>query len=159
MPATTTDQELKPLGRSIKPYVWQALVCAGVTIYIAYDSYQARQWEFMWFPPLLWVLYAIILYFDLKYRVFWDETGVVMHTTGGSEKRIPFDEIATIDSGLIRPGGFRTQPSWHIMIRGDRPEASIDISLRHFRLEDIQTLLATIHAKRPDLTLPELPNR
>jgi len=109
-------------------------------------------------PVVIWVLFAGLVWIGLKYRVFWDSTDVIQHASGLPEKHIAFDKIteirierAPVSAFLAMPRPFR-----RVAIYGRRHDSAafIDISLRHFRLEDIEELLTAIRERRPDLTVP-----
>ena len=157
----TAGQKLKPLGRTLTPYAGQAIIFLGVTVYAVWVAHKTSQWEVMWLPAVLWALYGGLVYFGLKYRILWDKHGVVMRASGGAERRIQYDEITEIKMEMARPSEFLSQarPFRRIIVHGCKhmPDASVDISLRHFRLEDVKELLTTIHARRPDLAVPTVP--
>jgi hypothetical protein len=96
----------------------------------------------------------------MKYRVPWDETGVVMRASGG-KRLIRYDEITEIKIERAKAGEFliQSRPFRRIVIHGRKrdPTEYIDVSLRHFRPADIDELLAVIRSHRPDLTVPIVP--
>ena len=158
----TSDGGLVPLRRTVQPYVGQTLILALVTGFAVFESVTSSDWDFIWAPAVFLPLYGIyFLYFGLQYRVFWDKENVVMRARGGPERRIHFDEITSIRNEVssAREVVAQSRPFRRIVIIGRRSGGNdvIDISLRHFRLEDIKRLLIEIHKRRPDISLPELP--
>ncbi len=156
------DRKLVHLRRTIAPYVGQTVILAGVTVYLTYVSHARSDWRGMWALAIIWPLYAFsTLYFGLKYRVLWDETGLVMRASGLAERRIELDEITGISSEFADVTELLAQsrPFRRIVVHGRKhdPKAFVDISLRHFRLDDIEELLATIRTRRPDLHVPTVP--
>jgi hypothetical protein len=155
------DQNLKPLGRTITPYVGQALIFAGVTAFMVYTGLRTSQWGLMWGPVVIWGGFAVLTYIGMKYRVLWDETGVVMRASGVLERLIRYDEITEIKIERAQVSEFliQSRPFRRIVIHGRKrhPNEYIDVSLRHFRPTDIDELLAVIRTHRPDLTLPTVP--
>ena len=157
----TTDQNLKSLGRTITPYVGQTVIFASVTGFMIYMGLRTSQWGFIWTPTLIWALFAVLIYIGMKYRVLWDETGVVMRASGGPERRIRYDQITEIKIERAQVSEFRVQsrPFRRLVIHGRKrhPSEYIDVSLRHFRPADIDELLAAIRTQRPDLAVPTIP--
>jgi hypothetical protein len=152
-----SEANLKALRRTITPYVGQTLILAGVTAFCAYVAFKKSEWEFLWVIALIWALFGLyVVLFGLKYRVLWDGSGVVMRASGGPERRIQFDEVSEIDLEL---GASQSRPFRRLVVYGDKgnPDEFVDVSLRHFRLEDIRELVEAIRAHRPDLALPVLP--
>lgn len=115
----------------------------------------------LWLPAVLWVLYALYVYFfQLKYRILFDDSRVIMRASGAN-RYISFGEISHVRYEIAQPSEFATQsrPFRRIVICGSRHADNnfIDVSLRHFRMEDIRALLTMIHRARPDLTIPAIP--
>jgi hypothetical protein len=99
-----------------------------------------------------------VFFIGLKYRVLWDETGLVMRASGIPERHIRFDEITEVRTERAQVSEFfaQSRPFRRIVVHGPKhdPKAFIDISLRHFRLDDIEELLKAIRLRRPDLAVP-----
>jgi len=156
-----TNRKLVNLRRTITPYVGQILILAGVSVYVAYGAQKMSQWGLLWVPAVIWPLFAGYVFIAMKYRVLWDETGLVMRASGGAETCIRYDEISEIKAEMAQVSEFLSQsrPFRRIVVHGRRhiPNALIDISLRHFRLSDIDELLRTIRKHRPDLVVPTIP--
>lgn len=154
-------RKLVNLRRTITPYVGYTLIFAGVSVFSTYVAQKTSQWGLMWVAAGIWPLFAVIVYIGMKYRVLWDETGVVMRASGGPERRIQYDEITEIRNEMAQVSEFLSQsrPFRRIVVYGRKhdPDAFIDISLRHFRLEDIEELLTAIRTRRPDLAIPTVP--
>jgi hypothetical protein len=157
----TTDQNLKSLGRTFTPYVGQTVIFASVTGFMIYMGLRTSQRGFMWAATLIWALFAVLIYIGMKYRVLWDETGVVMRASGGAERRIRYDEITEIKIERARVSEFPAQsrPFRRLVIHGRKQHLNeyVDVSLRHFRPADIDELLAVIRTQRPDLAVPIIP--
>lgn len=148
------------LRRTITPYVGHTIILVALTVFFACVSHKTSDWTIFWWGLILWPLFAVAyLYFGLKYRVLWDETGVYMRASGGPERHIRYEDITSIRNESAKVSEFQSQsrPFRRIVIHGrtHNPEAFIDISLRHFRLEDIEELLTIIRMRRPDLAVPE----
>jgi len=111
----------------------------------------------------LWLSLCVLLFCGVltflmmsSYRIFWNETGVTM----GVDLRkntIPFTEITSVQyvSGYntYRNSPFRRFKK--IVIRGhNKRKDYVEVSLHHFRSEDIATLLDEISKRRPDIEIP-----
>jgi hypothetical protein len=157
----TTDQNLKPLGQRITPYVGQTVIFASVTAFMVYTGLRRSQWAFVWAPTVIWALFAVLIYIGMKYRVLWGETGVVMRASGGPERRIRYDEITEIKIERAPVSEFlgQSRPFRRLVVHGRKrhPNEYVDVSLRHFRPADIDELLAVIRTQRPDLAVPTIP--
>ena len=155
------DRNLVNLRRTITPYVGQTLILVAVTIFCAFVAYKTSEWKIFWSSSLIWLFYAGYAYIAMKYRVLWNETNVVMRASGLAERHIRYDEITEIRYELAQVSEFLSQarPFRRIVVHGRKhdPHAFIDISLRHFRLEDIEELLTKIRKYRPDLVVPTVP--
>jgi len=154
----------RTLRRVATPYIGQILILVGVTMLLFFVATKKQQWALLWSAGLIWVLFALYVFlFGLRYKVFWNDAGVEMHASGGPVRRVEFGEITGVryESASGREYLSQARPFRRIVILGRRsdPRALIDISLRHFRNKDIENLLAAIRERRPDITLPTLPER
>lgn len=150
------------LHRVIRPYAGQMIIYAGVTVFFAFVAQKTRQLAFVWMIPAMWLLFgSYIFIYGMRYRVYWNDSGVLMTAAGIPERKIRFSEITEIRYELAGASELfaQSRPFRRIVIVAQRhdPEAFIDVSLRHFRLEDIRGLLSMIHKVRPDLILPATP--
>ena len=144
------------------PYVGQTVIFASVTGFMIYMGLRTSQRGFKWAATLIWALFAVLIYIGMKYRVLWDETGVVMRgKSGGAERRIRYDEITEIKIERAPVSEFPAQsrPFRRLVIYGRKrhPNEYVDVSLRHFRPGDIDELLAVIRTQRLDLAVPIIP--
>jgi hypothetical protein len=150
------------LRRTITPYIALTLILVGITVCLAYVAHKTSQWNLLWVAAATWPLFAFAyLYFGLKYRVLWDSIGVYMRASGMKEQRlVRYEDITSIKYETAQVSEFAAQsrPFRRIVVKGPahKRDAFVDISLRHFRLEDIQELLTEIHARRPDLPIPKI---
>jgi hypothetical protein len=150
------------LRLTITPYRGQAVIFGLVTVFSVGVAAVKQEWGLLVVGGVPWLFFALqIFLFGLRYRVLWNDDGVIMRATGGPERRIPFDEISSIRYETAGPSerAAQSRPFRRIVIHGRKyaRNAFIDVSLRHFRIEDIQKLLAAILARRPDLELPMIP--
>ena len=150
------------LRRTVTPYTGQTLILVMFTIFVSWVAYTKQQWGFLWGGGLVWLLWAsYILLFGMRYRIIWNDAGIIMRASGGPERHIGFDEITEIPYEVAGATEFLAQsrPFRRIVILGRRshPKTLIDISLRHFRTQDIKNLMNAIHERRPDVTIPTIP--
>ncbi len=141
------------LRRTITPYIGQSLILVGVTVLLFCVALRKQQWDLLWAAGVIWVLYAsFVLLFGMKYEVSFDDQGVNMKASGGPERRIRFEEIKEVRYETASGGEFLAQarPFRRIVILGPQrqPNGKIDISLRHFRTEDINSLLMAIRTRK-----------
>jgi hypothetical protein len=150
------------LRRTITPYIGQTMILVGITGFFVYVAHRTSEWKILWAAAAMWPLFALAyLYFGLKYRVLWDSIGVYMRASGMKEERlIRYEDITSIRYETAQASEFAAQsrPFRRIVVegRGYKRNAFVDISLRHFRLEDIKELLTEVHVRRPDLTIPKI---
>ena len=154
--AALNDGKLHNLRRTFTPYIGQTFIFSAVTLFLLVVACRGGQWSLLWGAAVIWPLYAIIVLIGLRCRVLYDDTGVIMRASGGPDRHIRFDEISEIKYEI---GATESRPIRRLVILGglDVPDAFIDVSLRHFRLDDIQKLLSDIHEHLPELSLPAIP--
>jgi hypothetical protein len=157
----TEDRKLVSLRRTFTPYRGYIIIFTGVTLFTAYVfGIKESDWKAVWATSFLWLFFAFHVYLTFKYRILWDDTGVVMRASGLAERRIPYEEITEIRKEIADISEFwaQSRPFRRIVVYGRKhdPKRFIDISPRHFRLEDIEALLSAIRAHRPDLVVPDV---
>lgn len=154
------DHTLKPLGRTVTPYLGQIVIFSIITIFLLLVAHKSSQWGLAWSPVVIWAGFAVIVYFGLRYQVLWDGNGVVMRASGIKEKRIQYDEMTEIIVERANVGEFLTpgRPFRRIVVYGKagHASASIDISLRHFQPRAVDELMNEIRTRRPDLAVPAI---
>ena len=149
------------LRRTITPYVGQATILLVTTLFLFYVAQKTSQWGLLWSAGLFWVLFAIhTVLFGMKYRILWNTDELVMSASGGRDMHIRLDDISEIRNEIAQAAEFLSQarPLRRIVVYGRKqdPNQRIDISLRHFRLDDIEELLTTVGTRRPDLSVPRV---
>lgn len=150
---------LVPLRRTFRPYAGQCIILTLVTVIAVIAAIKSSDYKFLWAGLFSWILFGIyVAYFGLRYKVLWDRMHVAMRASGVPERCIPFNEISSIRYEIAPPDEWfaQSRPFRRIVVHGQThdSDARIDISLRHFRLEDINQLLAAIHEHRPDIEIP-----
>jgi hypothetical protein len=121
-------------------------------------SVKTGEWKMMVSIPVALVPFLYLISIGLKYKICWTNQEVCMEASGDASVRIKISEIANVVAERTRSGElFSMSRSFRrITIYGVGSDKSkfIDISLRHFNLDDIGELLQTIRKHRPDLTIP-----
>jgi hypothetical protein len=150
------------LRRTVTPYIGQTLIILLFAIFVSWVASMKQQWGLLWCAGLIWPLWAsYILIFGLRYRIIWNDAAIIMRASGGPERQIGFDEITEIRYEVAGATEFLAQsrPFRRIVILGRKshPKTLIDISLRHFRTQDIKNLMNAIHERRPDIAMPAIP--
>jgi hypothetical protein len=137
------------------------VIFSTVTLFCLFIAIWKAEWSMLWGLLVIWSSFAVLLYIGLKYRVLWDADGVVVRASGGSERRIQYVAITEIkiETAGAAEGAAQSRPFRRIVVyaRMRHPAEFIDISLRHFRPEDIDELLNEIRKQRHDLVVPDLP--
>lgn len=110
-------------------------------------------------PILVLFFSVIIVYFGTRYRVWWRNGNIVMRSADKIFVIISVEDIKSIKqetSDLHNVVKMR-RPVRRISIYSNTLDGDkfIDISLKHFNLEDIRKLINLIHERRPDLEMPE----
>ena len=154
------------LRRAMTPYVGgEAILLWAVSVFMIITAIRFDR-GLLVVVALIWFLYvAYIIVFGRPYRIGWDETGITMKASGLADTRIEFRDIDSvryeIDS-IFNPAPGR--PFRRLVFTTHRkethrknPRQFIDVSLRHFKLEDIDELLEEVGSHRPDLSLPNIP--
>jgi hypothetical protein len=157
----TSHGQLTPLRRTIQPYVSLIVICAGFAALCIFGFIKTSESLLLWLPIVPLVLYGVfVVCFGLKYKVLWNQESVIMRASGGPERRIRFDEITLVRNEIASASDVLAQsrPFRRIAIYGDTrdPQARVDISLRHFALDEINQLLNAIGSCRPDLDIPTI---
>lgn len=145
----------------ITPYIGQTVILVSVSVFLFYVAAAKSQWGLLWAAATFWSIYTLYLVvFGLKYTVSWNEAGLLMTARGGSPRSVRFEDITSVESEIASPREFLVQarPYRRLVIKGkeDTRDSVIDVSLRHFRIEDIRSLLAEIRSHRPDISVPTI---
>lgn len=154
------DKDLRFLRRTVTPYVGQSTIILIVAIWTLFVSVRTGDWGFMLGLAVVLGLFLYLVSIGLKYKIYWTSKEVCQEASGGAPVRIKFSEIANVVAERARSGEFfsMSRPFRRIAIYGVGSDKSkfIDVSLRHFNLDDIRELLQNIHKHRPDLTIPKV---
>ncbi len=154
-----TSAKKTQLRRTIRPYAGQIIVLSIVTLGALFVSVSRGVWGLVLSMPVAWLLFGVLVFVGLRYRISWDQETVCQQASGGPDVCIKYDEITEIarEKAKINEMVAMSSPYRRIAIYGGLGEdiRHINVSLRHFRDEDVQQLMAFIHKRRPDLVLPK----
>ncbi len=105
------------------------------------------------------IFFGIAIYIDTRYRICWQDGKVVQRAANGAITTIKVDEIERIEQETsdLQTLLSMSRPFRRITIYGNTSEGMkvIDVSLKHFNLDDVRKLMKVIHDHRPDLPMPQ----
>jgi len=109
--------------------------------------------------PVMWLLFAPLVYIGLKYKVYWKDNEICQEASGGPKVCIAYGEITRLALETSKPAELpsSSRPFRRIAIYGGNVgnfDSFIDVSLKHFVADDIRKLMRAIRARRSDLELP-----
>ena len=145
------------LQRTIKPYVGELVIAGIILVGLVIIALKTLRWDPLGVAVIGCFLMCLTHYPDLRYRVFWRDGAVVRITANNVNTTIKASEISRIaveQSDVIAMLSLR-RPIRRITIYGDGQQ-HLDVSLRHFELNDIRRLMEEIRKARPDLSLPTI---
>lgn len=154
-----TSIERRQLKRTFRPYVGQIVILSAVSFGAVAIAWSRSVWGLVMPIPVAWLLFGALLATGLKYKIYWDQNKICQSASGGSDVCIGYDEIREIrlEKANLNEMIAMSSPYRRIAIYGaTRQELGrINVSLRHFRDDDIRQLMAFIHGQRPDLPMPK----
>jgi hypothetical protein len=150
-----TQQELR---HTFRPYIGLVVIFGGVLLFLVFVMYKTHDWDWKFGLEAVGMMAFFIflfVYLGSRYRILWDDTGVTMRASGGPPRRFTYSEIHDIRYEVEVS---QSRPMRRIVLyKAHRPHKEwIDISLKHFPLDQINQLLADIHTHRPDLSVPTI---
>jgi len=138
----------------------QVAILSLVTFCALFVSMKTHEWRLLLSVPVIWVLFLPLVYFGLKYKIYWTDSEVFQKASGGADIRIKYNEIERIESEVSKLGELlsASRPFRRIAIYAENSRGEgkfIDVSLKHFAADDVRKLVRMIHGRRPDLALPK----
>jgi hypothetical protein len=156
----TLGGQFRSLRRTATPYIGQAALIAGTAVLAAVVAISRRQPEILWSVLVLALLFAVTVYFGLRYRIEFSPGAIRQIAAGLPVKTLSYSDIRSVrleraTASQIIQGG---RPFRRLAVYSNRPGdlRPIDVSLRHFRWSDIHDLLQAIKRVRPDLVIPAI---
>jgi hypothetical protein len=158
------------LRHSLQPYGGFVVIYAALAIFFVIASVTTNNWKDS--VPLLSFLTAafVILvvfwaFLNSRYRVALEDGTLVMQSASLFNKSRALTSIKIADITSVKKEISDThsaiklrRPFRRIAIYAGQGDGAkwIDVSLKHFKLEDIRKLLRGIRDSRPDLDVPEV---
>lgn len=144
------------LRRTFAPYTGQTVILSLVTIYIFVISLKTSFWTLFFIMPVGWTFYGMFVAIALRYRISYGTDYIRRRASGGPDVVISVRDVTSIAKERANAAEMVAQSKPFRRIRiSDRSGQSIDVSLKHFRSEDINALLHWLHRSRPDLAMPK----
>jgi hypothetical protein len=118
-------------------------------------------WEPLEFASILLIFLAAWTILQMGYRIEYSEFSVTQRAFGVQAVTIAFEDISKVQTESRGGAGVFAirRPFRRISIYGGRKTGTdeyIDVSLKHFRAEDIRRLGRAISSTRRDLALPKM---
>lgn len=153
----TAIKQTRYLRRTIRPYTGQIIIISLVTFGALLVSIKTNEWGLFLAMTVAWLLLGILVFIGMKYKISWTSEEVCQRASGGPEACIMYEEITDLGSEVSKRSEMFSisRPFRRIVISGNGNHKQIDVSLRHFRDEDVLELMKVIHSHRPDLSLPK----
>lgn len=153
------DSEYFNLRRTHGPYIGiPVIIVLAMGIWIPYVQ-KTHDLKPVWFLGALLLVSSLIPYAGSKYRIWWKD-GAVHRTTAGlfysALTTIKLEDITSIqeETSNIKTFVTMSRPLRRIVMYGNTSQGpqKIDVSLKHFKQEDVSRLMELIHKRRPDLS-------
>lgn len=156
MKATTEATTERALGRTLTPYIGSVAILVLATIFCISVAFSKGAWQLAVASLVGCLLYAVVVFISAQYRVLWTSDYVRRKASGGPDVVIKISDIAKVAKETASTGQMVAQsaPFRRITVT-DRSGKKIYVSLRHFRLDDVRSLMHWIHQRRPDLEIPQ----
>lgn len=141
------------LRRSFQPYIALTIILSGVTLLQLVISIKIHSWNPLVAASIIWLIFAGMVFIGTRYRILLKGSTIVQKAFGKPDVAIDVDEISAIKSETSSAGTLvrLRRPFRRITIYSWPNTNFIDVSLKHFLAEDVQTLMTKIRSHRPDL--------
>jgi len=147
------------LRRTIQPYAALLIIWLAITFLWIFVILKTNDLSGLILIALLWAIGIWSQYGNTRYRIFWENGAIRQIAANKNTTTIKASEITRIvqERSDLQTLFSYTRPSRRIAIYGDGSNGHkwIDVSLKHFAVEDIRRLMRTIHEHRPDLSIPK----
>lgn len=145
------------LRRSLQPYWGLIIIFAILTVCGLYYTFSSH--DLFGLSVLFgWVFVAFNTWFGMRYRIFWDNGEIIQKAVAGNLTKIQISEITDVvqETSDMQTLVTFSRPMRRIVIYAKHADGKfIDVSLKHFVIEDVRKLMRVIHEQRPELTLPK----
>ena len=148
------DSTQTRLRKKWDPYYGLGLACLFMFFVIAISAWQEESFtlflQYVWLPVIPFVVWV---YLGEKYQIFYSNDEVIMKASGMKPVSISIKDITSVESEVsVEP----RRPFRRITLyssKGLNTANRIDLSLKHFEIEDIKCLLHLIERRRPALQI------
>lgn len=148
------------LRRTIQPYTLPPILFLVIFAFSVPYTLKSHDFGALWAFLIFAAPFSSIVYSGTRYRVYWHDGEIIGKSSDGYTRTIHTDEITRVEreTSDIRTAASLRRPFRRIAIYAEHGHAVkwIDVSLKHFRIDDIRKLLSEIHERRPDLRLPQV---
>lgn len=145
------------LRHSVSPYVGVGLATLLGLAALGTSSIIRRDWTpILFFGSGFIVLFAALVATGMRNRVSYSDSMIQMGAAGVPTISIPFNRITRVENEVSTVRGL---PFRRIAIyagNGISGTDRIDVSLKHFRDDDIRLFVEVLRNNRPDLALPSI---
>jgi hypothetical protein len=154
------NQERFALRRSVQPYVGLLVIFGILMVTGAIVAIRINDWSGLeTIVPSFCVFFGAIVFMGTRYRIYWDNGEIIQKAVAGNLTKIKVNEITNViqETSDLQTLATFSRPMRRIAIYARHTDGGkfIDVSLKHFVLADVRTLMRTIHDRRPDLQIPK----
>lgn len=145
------------LRRTFTPYIGQSVILFLVTVMALYVSWSNGTWGLFLTMPVGWIFFGIFVYIGSLYKIYYSAEEICRQASGGPNRCIKIDQIAKIEMerASVNEMVAQSSPLRRIKI-SDGNGVYINVSIRHFRDEDVRCMMSIIHKRRPNLEMPKV---
>lgn len=149
------DRDIFILRRNSGPYIWFPAIVLPVLIFGAITT---GDWKGIMFAMAIFsVIWIGMTWIQNGYRIWWKDNALFQRASNGDITTIKIDEIQKLrrERSDAQTLISMQRPALRITVYGETTEGSkiIDISLKHFKSEDIRKLMKIIHECRSDIEM------
>ncbi len=149
------------LHRTIAPYAGIPIVIFLITLLWIPYMIKNNDWSPLASVAIMVALCLLIISMGSSYQI-WYSNNTIFRKAAGFQKIITSIKLEDIKNIKEEVSDLNTllklnRPLRRITIYGKTSDgsSSIDVSLKHFKLEDIHKLMKLIHEHRPDISIPK----
>jgi hypothetical protein len=152
------DFKLRP---SFQPYAGFTIIFTAVALFMLWPFYKKPDISLVWAALSCWGMLGMIIAMGLSYRIRLQHDAVVQRAFGMRAITIPISQIEKIKVEVSIYARRKSNP-WVdrplrrlVIVPKHDPDMYIDVSLKHFKADDIRQLMRKIREQRSDLSFPK----
>jgi hypothetical protein len=154
-----TMSDIFRLRHTLSPSIMWIVMLGGVDMLLLYAmiSEHAFNWNIIGTIALISSMAIFIVSLNLRYTITWIGNAIVQTAFGLPKTTIKLTDITKIRFEIsdTRTLFKANRPYNRVAIYGKNK--FVDVSMKHFKIEDIRKLVAAIRRTRPDLPMDKLP--